>query len=287
MPPLLEQQQQQFQARFDGWLQSYIQLREGDSDCAPVLLKSQSYSLLSGGKRFRPFLAAQVFALFSSESERVRSLCLALEMIHTYSLIHDDLPCMDNDDIRRGQPTNHKTFSEDIALLAGDGLLTDAFFLLASADEIDAGTRAELIRIVSEKTGSAGMVSGQVFDMQATAGISLEELQKIHRLKTGNLIQAAALGAALIAEAADKDMAQIAEFSRHLGMAFQIKDDLLDGADNAQDFKSYLTLLGPEKTSAVLQEHSAHAVAALDRLSGERPVQLLKELVQFNLHRKS
>lgn len=282
----LQQSQQQFVERFDGWLQSYIQLREGDSDCAPVLLKSQSYSLLSGGKRFRPFLAYHVFALFNSDTERVRSLCLALEMIHTYSLIHDDLPCMDNDDFRRGQPTNHKAFSEDIALLAGDGLLTDAFFLIASADELEAGSRAELIRLLTEKTGSVGMVSGQVFDMQATAGVNLEELQKIHRLKTGNLIQAAAVGGALIAGASETDLHEVTEFSRHLGMAFQIKDDLLDGADNAQDFKSYLTLLGVEKTESVLKEHSAHAHAALNRLNG-KSVQTLKDLIDFNLNRKS
>lgn len=128
MPNNLDEQQNEFIFQFESWLKSYLDNLQKNKNYSGVLLKSQAYSLLSGGKRFRPFLAYLVFKLFSNELNKIKNLCLSLEMVHTYSLIHDDLPCMDNDDLRRGKPTNHKVFSEDISLLAGDGLLTDVFF---------------------------------------------------------------------------------------------------------------------------------------------------------------
>jgi geranylgeranyl diphosphate synthase type II len=227
--------------------------------------------LLSGGKRFRPFLTYLVFKLFSKNIEKIKNLCLALEMIHTYSLIHDDLPCMDNDDLRRGQPTNHKVFSEDISLLAGDGLLTDAFFLISHDQTIKDSTKVSLIKLISEKTGSQGMVSGQAFDMKVQAQMSFEELKKIHTLKTANLIQAAATSAAIVGEASPEETQAIFEFSYHLGMAFQIQDDLLDYADKEQDFKNYIKILGVEKTKVELAQHSEIA-----------KVQLLKVLQNTN-----
>ena len=267
----LEQQQWEFILHFDRWLNSYLEDSKKNKNYSEVLLKSQKYSLLSGGKRFRPFLTYLVFKLFSKNIEKIKNLCLALEMIHTYSLIHDDLPCMDNDDLRRGQPTNHKVFPEDISLLAGDGLLTDAFFLISNDQTIKDSTKVSLIKLISEKTGSQGMVSGQAFDMKVQAQMSFEELKKIHTLKTANLIQAAATSAAIVGEASPEETQAIFEFSYHLGMAFQIQDDLLDYADKEQDFKNYIKILGVEKTKIELAQHSELA-----------KVQLLKVLQNTN-----
>ena len=242
--------------------------------------------MLSGGKRFRPFLAYLVFKLFAADLNKIKNLCLALEMIHTYSLIHDDLPCMDNDDLRRGKPTNHKVFSEDISLLAGDGLLTDVFFLLSGDNNLTPQTKIDIIRVVSEKIGSTGMVSGQAFDMKADNRIDFDELKQIHTLKTANLIQAAAVGAGIAAVCSEAELHNISEFSYNLGMAFQIKDDLLDYNDKEQDFKSYLNLLGFEKTNEELIRHSELAREHLQKLKSNN-ADALFELVDFNLKRNS
>lgn len=282
---LLDQLQNEFTFKFEVWLKDYLESSAKNRNFAETLLKSQQYSLNTGGKRFRPFLAYLVFNLFSNDYQKIKNLSLSLEMIHTYSLIHDDLPCMDNDDIRRGKPTNHKVFSEDIALLAGDGLLTDVFFLLASDENLKAEVKAKLITLVSQKIGSTGMVSGQVFDMQANSQISLEQLVQIHTLKTAHLIQASAVGAALVAEANEVELHNISDFSHHLGMAFQIKDDLLDHNDKEQDFKSYLSILGTEKTKAELEQHSQAALLNLKKLN--KSSSALEQLVDFNLKRNS
>lgn len=270
---------------FSAWLDVYLQAQKKHQDIASILADSQSYSLLSGGKRFRPFLCALVYRLFASDNKKIQNFCLALEMIHTYSLIHDDLPCMDNDDFRRGKPTNHKVFSEEIALLAGDALLTDVFYFLASDQNLSHQVRTELISCLALRIGSAGMISGQVFDMRAEKGILLAELQQIHRLKTANLIQAAALGATIIAEVSAAEKELVAEFSHQLGLAFQIKDDLLDAHDPEQDFKSYLSVIGVEQTESELQAHSDKAREALKKLKLETDV--LLQLVDFNLNRTS
>lgn len=280
----LAEEQNQFNTVFEDWLRSHLELLSRQPDYAPILLQSQSYSLLSGGKRFRPFLAYLVHRLFSDETQKLRSFCLGLEMVHTYSLIHDDLPCMDNDQMRRGQPTNHIKFSEDIALLAGDGMLTDAFSLLAGDAELTAAVRIKLIETLSERIGSTGMVSGQVFDMKATADISLAQLEQIHRLKTANLIQAAAVGGALIAGASEQEIACINNFGLQIGMAFQIQDDLLDGTDKEQSYKSYLSLLGSVGATQELQRYSEQALSLLSQLA-KRDTSVLRQLVTFNLQR--
>lgn len=282
----LEVRQQEFVKQFNDWVWAYISQCRQDKNFSQMLLNSQEYSMLSGGKRFRPFLTTLVFELFSQDLVKIKNFCLALEMIHTYSLIHDDLPCMDDDDLRRGKPTNHKVFSEDIALLAGDGLLTDVFFLISSDVHLNDQVKVKLIKLVSEKVGSRGMVSGQVLDMQANKDVTFDELRKIHTLKTANLIQVAALGAALISESEDSDAFNISQYGFHLGMAFQIKDDLLDEADKDQGFKSYLSLLGSEKTDSELSHHSEQAQKYLTALNGKN-IKFLAELVKFNLQRRS
>lgn len=277
-------QQQEFVAQFNFWLAEYLAESKKNNFYSLSLLKSQEYSLTSGGKRFRPFLTYLVYSLFSDKINHIKQICLALEMMHTYSLIHDDLPCMDNDDFRRGQPTNHKMFSEDIALLAGDGLLTDVFKLISFDPNIEAEQKVELIKLISDKSGSAGMVSGQAFDMQVHSEITFEELVRIHTLKTSNLIQAAALSGAIAAKATADELKAVSDFSFHLGMAFQIKDDLLDYSDNEQDYKSYLSVLGLEKTEHELNLHSEKALEAL-RFLQKYNILAIQELIQFNIKR--
>lgn len=283
MSDLLRSAQQEFAPQFQQWLDQYLQSCKQTAGYHELLLKSQSYSLLGSGKRFRPFLAFSVFNLFSNQIEKIRKYCLALEMVHTYSLIHDDLPCMDNDDFRRGQPTNHKVFSEDTSLLAGDGLLSDVFGLIAGDETLDLAARLELVKLLSGKIGSFGMVSGQVRDMQSAGDVTLEDLKQIHLQKTANLIQAAAVGAALAASAPEDSLQRISDFSLSLGMAFQIKDDLLDHSDNSQDFKSYVKILGLEKTKQELQNYSDRAIQSLSSFGARS--QVLVDLINYNQQR--
>ncbi len=285
MQPNLDQKQIEFVIQFEDWLKSYLAASANLINSSTTLRESQSYSLVSGGKRFRPFLASLVFQLFSQELLRIKNFCLALEMIHTYSLIHDDLPCMDNDDFRRGKPANHRVFSEDISLLAGDGLLTDAFFLIADDKLLNANAKIELIRLLSQKAGSNGMVAGQALDMKADKNLSFAELRIIHEKKTANLIQVAAIGAGIAAGCTEVELHNISEFSFNLGMAFQIKDDLLDSKDKSQDFKSYLNYLGFAETQKELERHSELAVHALKLLGKDSAT--LVQLVEFNLRRNS
>lgn len=284
MQPNLDQKQIEFVIQFEVWLKSYL-ATAADLNSSASLRESQNYSLVSGGKRFRPFLASLVFQLFSQELLKIKNFCLALEMIHTYSLIHDDLPCMDNDDFRRGKPANHRVFSEDISLLAGDGLLTDAFFLISDDKGLSADVKIALIRLLSQKAGSNGMVAGQALDMKADKNLSFAELRIIHEKKTANLIQVAALGAGIAAGCTEAELHNISEFSLNLGMAFQIKDDLLDAKDKAQDFKSYLNFLGVAETQKELERHSELAGHALNLIGKDSAA--LAELVDFNLKRTS
>jgi len=178
----------------------------------------------------------------------------------------------------------HTVVTEDTALLAGDGLLSDVFGLIAADSTLTAETRIKLVQLLSEKIGSYGMVAGQVRDMQSTGDVTLENLKQIHLQKTANLIQAAAVGAATAAHASEQQLHNISEFSVSLGMAFQIKDDLLDHSDNAQDFKSYVKILGLEKTKLELQNYSDQAMKALQPFQTQQ-AEVLKELIQYNQQR--
>jgi geranylgeranyl diphosphate synthase, type II len=277
---------QNFSQLFQSWVNEYFERSASQKNFVELLFKSQEYSFKQGGKRFRPYLAATVFQIWQQDLNQIKNFCLAVEMIHTYSLIHDDLPCMDNDDFRRGIPTNHKVFNEDIALLAGDSLLTEAFHLIASDKLVPAEARVQALESLSDRAGSFGMVGGQVLDMKATKSVTLPQLQQIHEMKTGCLIQAAALGAAQIAQANPIEQKAIADFSYHLGIAFQIKDDLLDIADNAQDFKNYVAVIGKDETIKQLNHHSEQALASLQTLNSKSAaVNLLRELIETNQKR--
>ena len=282
---------------FSIWVEDYLQQQVIKKNFVELLFESKSYSLKSGGKRFRPFLVYLVSQLWSVPIEQIKNYCLAVEMVHTYSLIHDDLPCMDNDDFRRGQPTNHKKFGEDIALLAGDALLTEAFYLISHDHHLTADCKMSLVALLSEKIGSFGMVGGQVLDMKAVSSASeienqLKKIEQIHLMKTGYLIQAAAVGGAVLAQVHSQALQFVSDFSLQLGLAFQIKDDLLDVHDHEQDFKSYVSVLGVEQTQHALFKTSTAAIESLIHLKSEKninlqAIELLFLLVEYNQIRTS
>lgn len=199
---------------------------------APQIIKdAMQYSLQAGGKRIRPLLLFATLHAFGLNPKKGLLAAAAIEMVHTYSLIHDDLPGMDNDDLRRGKPTNHKVFGEAIAILAGDGLLTYSFEVLGriTADDATDATKLKLMCELAKAAGPEGMVGGQVGDMEGeNKSLTLEELEYIHIHKTGRLLRYSVLAGAIIAEAAQEQIENLSAFSHHLGLAFQIQDDILD-----------------------------------------------------------
>jgi geranylgeranyl diphosphate synthase type II len=254
------------------------------------------YSLMSGGKRIRPILALAVCeCLNGSEQLAIEPVC-ALEMIHTYSMIHDDLPCMDNDDYRRGIPTLHKAFPEGHALLAGDFLLTHAFGILARSEGLTAEQRVQLINLLATSTGGDGMIAGQVMDIEAeNKSVDIEYLRQIHNCKTGALIEASIEFGAIIAGAKENEIALLRIFGKNIGLAFQIVDDILDvtsstnkhGKSVASDItngkKTYVSLLGLEASKDTARQLLNTALENLKKLSFD--TLLLSELAKFIVHR--
>ncbi len=205
-----------------------------DDDLSPVS-DAMKYSALSGGKRIRPFILVSVCKMFGGKRSIALKLAAALECIHTYSLIHDDLPCMDNDDLRRGKPTCHKAYGEEFALLAGDALLTYAFELISAIDELSPEARVESVRTLSSLAGIRGMVGGQTLDLKSEGKpISLEKLHKLQALKTGALMKAAAALGAIAAGASDSARSNAEKYAEGIGLAFQITDDILDVTSDEQ-----------------------------------------------------
>ncbi len=260
---------------------SYWAKKQGPrSEALQQLGRSIDYSLLGGGKRFRPVLALLVADAFAGGPQKVLPFATAVEMIHTYSLIHDDLPCMDNDDFRRGQPTNHKVFGESTALLAGDALLTEAFFAISEAYSREPQLGLKLINLLSEAAGFSGMVGGQVIDLSSKeSGLALQELNLMHALKTGALIRVAAEGAAVVLGLPTNIQEQVRSFGQKLGLAFQLKDDLLDSAESIEK-GSFPELLGLAETESYLNDVTAEAHAILKELSIESSA--LAQLLQMN-----
>ncbi len=195
-----------------------------------TILEAMRYSALSGGKRLRPFLTVSSASLFGVRTESAIDAAAAIEFIHTYSLIHDDLPAMDNDDLRRGKPTNHKVFGEAAAILAGDGLLTYAFQVLASSKvHADPAVRCELISALAQASGCWGMVGGQMMDLEAeNKQLSLEEIIRLQRLKTGELFAISCEAGAILGKAPAMMRKLLRAYAHDMGLAFQITDDLLD-----------------------------------------------------------
>lgn len=243
------------------------------------LLEAMVYSVQAGGKRFRPLLVLMTLDFLGKPiNEASYSVAAALEMVHTYSLIHDDLPAMDNDDFRRGKPTNHKVFGEDLAILAGDGLLTESFGLLASLN-VSGSVIVELVKNLCQASGIGGMIAGQVSDMQAEkTRVSLEELEEIHQKKTGQLISCSVKSAIILSEELGTGIEkELMEFSKELGLAFQIKDDLLDvlgdekllgkpvGSDVVNGKSTYVSLLGVDGAISIFNETCNKAEESLMR----------------------
>lgn len=259
--------------------------------------QAMKYSLLSGGKRIRPILLLEFYALCGGKGDNALNFAAALEMIHTYSLIHDDLPCMDNDDMRRGRPSCHKAFGEDTALLAGDALLTLAFKTAAETDGIPADRVLKAIAVLAENAGISGMVGGQVEDLAfEKSGATLDELRGMYLKKTSCLLSAGAVCGSILAGADEEELKYAAEYAEKLGLAFQIIDDILDctsdektlgkpiGSDEKNGKTTYVTLLGIDGAKAEAERLSNEALTALCKIKGDNAA--LRELTADLLDRK-
>ena len=204
---------------------------KNSSGSLEIIISAEKYSLLGGGKRIRPFLVNEVARVLGASLEASMPFAMAVEMIHTYSLIHDDLPCMDDDDFRRGKPSNHKVYGEAYAMLAGDALLTNAFLAAASNKNVDASYISKAIAAISDAAGDEGMIGGQVTDLEGEAkDLSFDELLTLHSLKTGKMIELSALLGCIAAgySAETKEARAVCAYARNIGLAFQAIDDLLD-----------------------------------------------------------
>ena len=264
----------------------------------PSIHRAMRYSVFAGGKRIRPVLCLEAARMYSEDVQAAIQTGCALEFIHTYSLIHDDLPSLDNDDLRRGKPTNHKVFGEAIAILAGDALLTLAFETL-SKSPLEAARRVRMIAEIAGAAGTVnGMVGGQVADVEAEGKqIGTDALEYIHRSKTAALIRASIVAGAIAGGAASADVERLRRFGDNIGWAFQVVDDLLDveessatlgktaGKDQAQKKATYPALYGIEKSRAIAAELEATALAELDAF-GARAVRL-RQLAEFLVARRS
>lgn len=280
---------------------TYLNTSIPKSTMETSLEESMRYSLEAGGKRIRPLLLLATLDMLSEEGyQKGMSSALALEMIHTYSLIHDDLPAMDNDDYRRGKPTNHKVYGEWMAILAGDALLTKAFELIATQNDLKPNIQIQLIQSLAQASGHLGMVGGQTLDMQSESQqLTLSQIQTIHEHKTGALIHFAIVAAAIIAEAPPRITQLLSAFAKQLGVIFQIKDDLLDvygdqeklgkpvGSDILNDKSTYVTLLGKTEAEHQLNSHIQQAEDILNTLASEYDVSHLNELLKLFYQRQN
>ena len=261
-----------------------------------TLAESMRYSLMAGGKRLRPILLMEAAEAVGGRGEDYIHAACALEMIHTYSLIHDDLPAMDNDDYRRGKLTNHKVYGAGIATLAGDALLTLAFEAILR-QKADSETLCRVIRESSQAAGPDGMVGGQAIDMESEGkSITMDELRKMHMGKTGALFRAAIRSGAILAGAGETELNALTRYAEAFGLAFQITDDILDvigdeneigkpvGSDERNHKSTYVTLTSLEKARQLAKDAVDEAVLALEPFGDK--AWFLKELVEFLISRK-
>lgn len=262
-----------------------------------LIYGSVSYSLNVGGKRIRPILMLLVYYMYKGKWKDIIDMAIAIEMIHTYSLIHDDLPCMDDDDLRRGMPTNHKKFGENIAVLAGDALLNEAMLLMMKFALENGGNSLKAATVIAEASGSEGMIGGQVVDIiNEGKEISKEELNYMHQKKTGELIRVSVLAGAMLANAPEEDMKLLNKFGSNLGLAFQIKDDILDVigsveklgkntlSDEEKHKSNFITMYGLEFCKEESRRLTEECISILKNLSVETKV--LRELTYELLDRE-
>ena len=264
---------QQYIDLVDNALKKYMETEDN-----PGIYEAMSYSLFAGGKRLRPVIMIMTAKMLGAQPETVLPFACAMEMIHTYSLIHDDLPAMDNDDLRRGKPTNHKVFGEAKAILAGDALLTKAFEIAAGYDVQGVCKKSVLraISVLAKAAGADGMVAGQMIDIESHDE-DLELLRHLHSLKTGAIIRAAGVIGAILSGADEESVKAVDDFCLNLGIAFQIQDDILDvmgseqelgkpiGSDAENHKSTYVTICGIEGAKKLAQEYTDRAVKCLSR----------------------
>ena len=252
-----------------------------------LIYDAASYSLNVGGKRIRPILFMLVYFMYKGEDKEIIDMAAAIEMIHTYSLIHDDLPCMDNDDLRRGKPTNHKVYGENIAVLAGDALLNEAMILLMDFSIKHGKDALVAAREIAYAAGADGMIGGQVVDIiNEGKRISKEELNYMHLKKTGELIRSSIVAGAILAEADKSEIDLLNKFGMNLGLAFQIKDDILDVTGDVEKLgknpladvnkSTFITMYGLEECKVMCEDLTAECITILDKISVNTDI--LKEL---------
>jgi len=264
-------------------LEKYLNLSDGDYN---ILFESMRYSSFAGGKKIRAFLALEFFSMFNKDKDNIGIIlpvACAIEMLHTYSLIHDDLPCMDNDDLRRGLPTNHKKFGEAAALLAGDALLTFAFNIIADAEFLNPDAKIRIISEISRAAGHSGMIGGQMMDMlfqeKQSDVIKLLKLLKLHTLKTGSMIMFSARSGCIAGGAKPEEIDAATEYAKNIGLAFQVIDDILDktgdseltgkntGSDEKNNKTTFVDILGGiDGAFDYAETLTSEALASLNKL---------------------
>ena len=263
-----------------------------------AFLQTETYSLLGGGKRIRPFLVNEICATLGGDINASMPYAMAVEMIHTYSLIHDDLPCMDDDDMRRGKPSNHKVFGEAYALLAGDALLTNAFSVAASNKIVPPEVNSKAIELIAEAAGDAGMIGGQFIDLEGEMRrLSLDELLILHNLKTGKMIELSAILGCLAAgfDENSEELSRVRAYAQRIGLAFQVVDDVLDvegdeatvgktlKSDVENQKTTFLSFFDVERAKRYAQSLTQEAKIEISKISGS---ETLCELADYLLTRK-
>lgn len=269
-----------------------------DQNLQQKIYEAMEYSLYAGGKRLRPVLMLETAKMCGGNTQAVLPFACAMEMIHTYSLIHDDLPAMDNDDLRRGKPTNHKKFGEAMAILAGDALLNKAFETALSAKSENPSLTLRAMAVLAGSSGTEGMIGGQVVDIESEGKqIGVSELRYLHQLKTGAIIRSSCTIGAVLSGASEEEIKAVDEFASSLGVAFQIRDDILDcigteeelgkpiGSDAEEGKNTYVSLLGLEKSKELVAEYSQKAVKAL-HIFGEK-AEFLRWITEYLITRNS
>lgn len=259
------------------------------NDGQKSVVMAMKYSLTNGGKRLRPILVLEFCKMCGGDTEKAMAYACAVEYVHTYSLIHDDLPCMDNDDLRRGKPSCHKMYGEATALLAGDALLTHAFEIASTAD-FDGAKNADAVSLLSQNSGVCGMIGGQVLDLKyEAASPSMSQLLTVHKLKTGAMISAACLLGCIAGDATEEQILAASKFAYYLGIAFQIKDDILDvtgdeqklgkpvGSDKDNEKTTYVDIVGLNKAQEDVEKLTQAAIESLSAFENNEFVSSLAE----------
>lgn len=273
----------EMKSQVDKYLIDYFKDKEGYNK---KLYEAMSYSINIGGKRIRPLLMILTYSMYKKDYENILPMAASIEMIHTYSLIHDDLPCMDDDDLRRGNLSNHKVFGETIALLAGDALLNEAFNCMIKC-KVEDSLKLKAISVISKASSAEGMIGGQIVDiLSENKSISADELYYMHNKKTGELIKASIIVGAILGGASREDIKILSKYGNSLGLVFQIKDDILDvegdknklgkniNMDNNKT--TFVTLYGLDKCKEIMEELTNECYECLNSLELE-----IKDLIQI------